>query len=60
MLFHLVTKQADATYAEGMIQFGQADCSINETCGSVFTDDGDMDGIDLATFAHEFGRTDCP
>jgi hypothetical protein len=32
--------------------------SIND-CSGDFNNDGDVDGSDLATFAEDFGRTDC-
>jgi len=34
------------------------DLNYNPVCD--FDDDGDVDGSDLAVFASEFGRTDCP
>ena len=32
---------------------------IPEACEGDFDEDGDVDGSDLATFAADFGRTDC-
>ncbi len=29
-------------------------------CQGDFDEDGDVDGSDLAVFASDFGRTDCP
>jgi hypothetical protein len=36
------------------------DCHHGEPCEGDFENDGDVDGSDLAVFASDFGRTDCP
>ena len=33
---------------------------VTEPCEGDFDDDSDVDGSDLAVFAADFGRTDCP
>ena|GEM_PF-4400128 len=36
------------------------DCAPENICKGDFDGDGDVDSSDLAVFAAEFGRTDCP
>jgi hypothetical protein len=40
------------------VDFGRTDCSSD--CEDDFDTDGDVDGSDLATFAADVGRTNCP
>ena len=45
----------------GAICFGSTNSAIaGSPCEGNFDGDGDVDGSDLATFAADFGRTDCP
>ena len=39
---------------------GACRCTGTELCEGDFDGDGDVDGADLAIFAADFGRTDCP
>jgi len=36
------------------------DFELTNSCKGDFDRDGDVDGSDLAIFAADFGRTDCP
>ena len=38
--------------------FGRTDCSGD--CEGDFDEDNDVDGSDLAVFATDYGRIDCP
>ena len=40
--------------------FARIDCTAGDACKADFADDGDVDASDLAVFAANFGRTDCP
>jgi hypothetical protein len=39
---------------------GRTDCLPENSCEGDFDGDGDVDGSDLAIFAADFGRADCP
>ena len=52
--FHLVTIGVDKTALT-------ADCTVNVAgCPGDFDKDGDVDGIDVATFRRDLSRRDCP
>ena len=42
------------------VDFVRTNCASPPPCEGNFDTDGDVDGSDLAVFAADFGRTDCP
>ena len=57
---HCNSQDADMVTVEaGQITSG-IDFILTELCQADFDDDGDVDGLDLAVFASEAGRVDCP
>jgi hypothetical protein len=43
-----------------LLGVNMAESAAAQTCPGDFDNDGDVDGTDLAEFAEDFGRTDCP
>jgi len=60
--YNIYTMIWGGTYA-GMQHFSVTIVRLEsefENCEGDFDGDGDVDGSDLAIFAADFGRTDCP
>ena len=54
----LTQPEIEALYDKGFA--GESYCETSSLPDADFDDDGDCDGSDLALFAADFGRTDCP